>query len=451
MYRISAANSRWAYELHSLAGMFLSKDEFCIDVREGADFLPEPDIFVPGDLDKNGQKRLLYDFLSEKTGKTLDWGLLTGVRPSKLYRELSDSLGGKEAAENLLKSEYLVSQDRIGLLREVYETQQAAKFPQDDGAVGVYIGIPFCPTRCLYCSFTSNRISRAAASAYMEALLKEICAVKEIMRERGLYAQSVYIGGGTPTSLCDEDFKLLLSAVSKSFIEERTCEFTVEAGRPDTISAEKLRIIKAFGADRISINPQTMKAETLKLIGREHSPEQIEQAFALAGECGIETVNADLIAGLPGEDLGDFTASLDAIIALGPSNVTVHTLAVKKASRLIEQDRNFALKNAGAVRDMLDYAADTLHSAGYRAYYMYRQKHMAGNFENVGYCKDGRASVYNIRIMEEDQTILALGAGGISKIFYPSENRLERVPNVSNYELYIERIDEMIERKRIII
>ena len=444
MYRISAENEKFRYDLSELAKMFLTADEFVIDIRDDGEEHPQPDLFVPGDINKNDQKRMLYGFLSEKTGKTLDWGVLTGVRPSKLYRELTAA--GRDT-EKVLKDEYYVSEGKLGLLRKVYNTQQQASLNMDPNAIGVYVGIPFCPTRCLYCSFTSNKITKKAASAYMEALVKEIRAVRKLMDEKGMYADSIYIGGGTPTSLDDEDFEALLKNVSEAFKGPKTVEFTVEGGRPDTITENKLRLIKNYGADRISINPQSMKQRTLELIGRSHTPEQINEAFAIAKDSGIPVINADLITGLPEEEPLDFRHSLDSIIALGPANITVHTLAVKKASRLIEQDRDYNFRYAQVVREMLAYASETLAENGYSPYYMYRQKHMAGNFENVGYCKKGTASVYNIRIMEENQTILALGAGAISKQYFPAENRLERVANVSNYEQYIERIDEMIQRK----
>ena len=244
-----------------------------------------------------------------------------------------------------------------------------------------------------------------------------------------------------------EDLKAFLDLVHELFVNENTVEFTVEGGRPETITAEKLQIIKEAGAGRISINPQSMKQRTLDLIGRRHSPEQIREAFALAKEAQIPVVNADLITGLPEEEPEDFRSSLAEVIGLGPANITVHTLAVKKASRMIEEDPGVARRQADNVRQMLDDADRMLTEAGYEPYYMYRQKHMAGNFENVGWCLPGTESLYNIRIMEEDQTIVAMGAGAISKVYFPAENRLERVPNVSNYQIYIERIEEMIARK----
>ena len=260
-------------------------------------------------------------------------------------------------------------------------------------------------------------------------------------------AESVYIGGGTPTTLSAAQLDRLLTKMEGCFDLAMCREFTVEAGRPDTITAEKLAVIRSHGIRRISINPQTMKDQTLALIGRRHSAAETRAAFALAREQGDFLVNADVIAGLPGENEEDFAASLAEIIALGPSNITVHTLAVKKASRLIEADEDYHYKQAAVVAKMLAKSRELLLAAGYRPYYLYRQKHMAGALENVGYCRDDEACIYNIRIMDEHQSILAMGAGGISKKYYPQENRLERVPNVSNYQVYIERLAEMLARK----
>ncbi|MBQ3921630.1 MAG: coproporphyrinogen dehydrogenase HemZ [Firmicutes bacterium] len=392
---------------------------------------------------KNEQKLAMYEFLREKTGKSLDWGILTGVRPTKLYASLKES-----GREELLRTLYLVSDEKFALLKKINEVQSEYLPPKDPKAVGIYVGIPFCPTRCVYCAFTSNPITKPAAVSYLGALMKEIEAVRGIMSEKGLYAESVYIGGGTPSSLDDEDFERLLSGVRDAFISPKTLEFTVECGRPDTITPSKLKLVKKYGSDRISINPQSMKQRTLDLIGRSHTPEDIEEAFALAKEEGISGINADLIAGLPEEEPEDFRNSLETILALGPTNITVHTLAVKRSSRLHEQDSDYAYSKADIVREMLAISSEELENAGFLPYYLYRQKQTAGNFENVGYCKPGALSVYNVRIMEENQTILAMGAGAVSKIVFPDGGHIERIGNVSEYKLYIERIDEMIERKR---
>lgn len=434
MYKVFASNEKVSYEVSELAKMFISAEEFEV-ILDGNSY------------NKNEQKRNAYNILSNALGKSLDWGILTGVRPTKLYTSLAKD--GLDYAAKVLKEEYYLLDDKIDLLCRTYKTQQSLMVDRNKNAVGLYVGIPFCPTRCLYCSFTSNRITKDAAEKYLIALFKEIDAVADIFAKKSKYVESIYIGGGTPTSLDENDFGKLLDKVSKTFSSERLREFTVECGRPDTITEEKLKLINKYNAKRISINPQTMKSETLKLIGRNHTPEEITNAYLLARNTGDYDINMDLITGLPNEDENDFVKTLDEIIALNPENITVHTLAVKKASRLIDEDKDYAFKQADVVRKMLGHSSKILSSNGYDPYYLYRQKHMAGNFENVGYCKKGKASIYNVRIMEEDQSIIALGAGGISKMYYPSENRIERIPNVSNYEVYIERIDEMIRRKEI--
>ena len=430
--KFKVANEKDIYELSELAKMFGEAPEFCVEEKP--------------DVDKNEQKRRLYFELSNVTGKTLDWGILIGVRPLKLYRELTEK-HGRDKAENMLKEVYLLSDQKLDLLHRTYDVQMSREYDSNPKSVSLYLGIPFCPTRCLYCSFTSNKFNKEASQRYVAALLKEIAAVKDIFDRKGMYAESIYIGGGTPTSLDDEEFEILLHAVKDAFKGPKTTEWTVEAGRPDTITASKLKLINQYGADRISINPQTMKQETLDLIGRSHSPSQIVKAFKLAKEAGIKNINADLITGLPEEKPEDFEDSLKKIIDLGPNNITVHTLAVKRASRLIDEDPGIAMRQADTVRKMLEISQNMLKNAGFEPYYLYRQKHMTGNFENVGYCTLGHQNVYNIRIMDEKQSNIALGAGGISKVYFPDENRIERIPNVSNYEIYIERIDEMISRK----
>lgn len=445
MYRISVPDEKSKYHLSELAGMFLPSDQFSIAVQSMSE--PAPDFVIGNELNQtNAQKQFLYKYLKDCTGKELEWGILTGVRPVKLLSELLEN-NTEEEAKNILKNVFLLSDKKIELLFQVAATQQTVQYDRSRSAVGLYIGIPFCPTRCSYCSFTSNKITEKGAAQYLAALFKEIEFTCEKLNSLGWYAESIYVGGGTPTSLNEIDFAALLQKIKLSFFSNQTKEFTVECGRPDTINREKLKAILQAGANRISINPQSMKQKTMELIGRSHSPEEIELAFALSKEMDIPIVNSDLIAGLPEESAEDFKESLDKILNLSPKNITIHTLAVKKASKLIDQDEYFAFKQAEVVEKMLTAASEALHTAGYRPYYLYRQKHMAGNFENVGYALPGTENLYNIRIMAENQSIIALGAGGISKIHYPHENRLERIANVSNVEIYVDRIDEMISRK----
>jgi oxygen-independent coproporphyrinogen-3 oxidase len=313
---------------------------------------------------------------------------------------------------------------------------------------GLYVGIPFCPTRCEYCAFAAGTAGSEDIAAYLADLLREIRYMGKLVREHGTVIESVYIGGGTPTTLEAEQLHELISTICSEFpIDPDELEFTVEAGRPDTITPDKLRVLRDLGISRISINPQSMKDETLKRIGRDHSSDDIRAGYALAADYGFEVINADLIAGLPGEDLTDFRDSLEEMIELGANNITVHTLSVKKGSRLIENDPKYYRRNTETVADMVDHARERLAAAGYVPYYIYRQKHQMGALENVGYCRPGKHSIYNIRIMEEKQTIIGLGCGAIGKVYYPEENRLERIANVSNYKVYSGRFDDMLARK----
>lgn len=397
--------------------------------------------------ERDSEKRRVFDELAKLTGYRPEWGTLTGVRPVKLFNELMDSGLSEEETADVFRKRYYVSEEKISLLAETYKNQRFVTSVKAGNTVGIYIGIPFCPTRCLYCSFASNQASGEAIERYLEALLIEVAAVGDRMKRFGIIPESIYIGGGTPTTLDARQLERLLKLVGDSFDMSHVAEYCVEAGRPDTIDKDKLEVLRRHNVGRISINPQSMNDRTLELIGRSHKVEDIYDAFRLVKSSGIPEINTDIIAGLPGEDYDMFMNTLRKVIELDPDNITVHTLAVKRASRLKEQNENYHYENAAGVGKMVGDARRLLAEKGYFPYYMYRQKHMAGNYENVSYAKPGTESIYNIRIMDEHQSIIALGAGGISKAYYPEENRLERVPNVTNFEIYIQRLDEMIERK----
>ncbi len=382
------------------------------------------------------------------------WGILTGVKPVKLTRELfrGNPYNGrqphpKDEVKRILMEEDGLSEDKADLLIEIYEYQQEVLQGDRYTQAGIYIGIPFCPTRCLYCSFTSNQKPDPEIKRYLEALHKEIAYVGSRMKDTGLGIETLYIGGGTPTTLDPGELSELFDCIRSEMDVSGLREFTMEAGRPDTIDRDKLMAAKEAGVTRISINPQTMKQKTLDIIGRRHTVEDIYRAFDAARESGIGNINCDLIAGLPDETPEDFDDSLAKVLALGPTDITVHTLALKRASRLIQQDSQYHLSHSDAAKEMIERSSDVLRRAGYRPYYLYRLKRMAGALENTGWCREGSAGIYNIRIMDEQQSIVALGAGGMSKVYFPKENRLERVPNVSNYEVYIDRLDEMLQRK----
>lgn len=395
---------------------------------------------------KDAIKREIFHKLSTSTGLRPEWGILTGIRPVKLCGELIDAHGLDEA-RRILKNEYLIDDSKIDMIVKMYNYQIASFGKAKENSVGMYIGIPFCPTRCLYCSFISSQAENEKLEAYVDTLIEEIKEIGLRLDNSKFHIESLYIGGGTPTTLNENQLNRLLDAINKYLDIHSIKEYTIEAGRPDTINLEKLKIIKAHECERISINPQSMKPETLVTIGRSHTPLEIEKAFELAHSLDFNSINADLIAGLPGEELSDFDASLEKIIGLGADNITIHSLAVKRASRLKDEDPVFHYKQSSITNSMTANGFETLCNRGFEPYYLYRQKHMAGAGENIGYCKPEKAGLYNIRIMDEHQSILALGAGAISKRFYSEENRLERIPNVSNVGHYINRLDEMIERK----
>lgn len=392
-------------------------------------------------------KHTMYLLCKKITGIQPPWGSLTGVRPTHLiYEGLADRKDAdalQKAAQTMQRS-FDVTAEKANLARDVVATQLRMLQP-DDNAMDVYIGIPFCTTRCTYCSFSSGEIGRGKlVEPYLEALFKEMEAGAALLKESGKQLRAVYVGGGTPTSLNEDQFARLMQKMAALF--PGAMEYTVEAGRPDTITPAKLQAIKAAGVGRISINPQTMNDETLRIIGRAHTAQQVWDAYAMAREAGIHHINMDVIAGLPGETVEDFARTMEAAKKLRPESLTVHTLAIKRSSRLHFENYRFPDGEEAAAMVHLGY--DTARSLGLEPYYLYRQKNMAGNQENVGYALPGHSCQYNVDMMEENTHILALGAGGISKRIYPEEGHIGRAPNVSNIEQYIARVDEMIGRKR---
>lgn len=405
--------------------------------------LADPPVY-PGDAAKNHAKLVILEVL----GKPLPWGILTGVRPSKVaYACLEEGCGEMETRQ-ILERDYRLRADKARLCAQVAASERRLLADHRGTDVSVYVGIPFCPTRCSYCSFISNdkRAYDKWASSYVEALIREMDSCASLLEGRRL--QSFYMGGGTPTTLTAMQLRQVLEAADRLCHFASLKEVTVEAGRPDTITPEKLAVLKEMGVTRISINPQTMIQRTLDTIGRRHSVEAVEEAFAMARSAGFDTINMDFIVGLPGETAEDVRYSMERASRLKPENLTVHTLAIKRSSRLNEEGAGADLLEKARETDaMIGITAQAAAELGMQPYYMYRQKNMTGNFENVGYSLPGKEGLYNIEIMEERQTILAFGAGGISKVYFPEENRLERVPNVKGAEEYIRRVDEMIMRK----
>ncbi len=403
------------------------------------------------DVIKKECKLSIYQDLCDYTGKTLPWGNLTGIRPTKLAMGMLAE--GKEDAEIVawLKAAHAVSDEKAQLSLDIARREKAIldRLHYEDG-YSLYIGIPFCPTTCLYCSFTSYPIAvwRKRVDEYLQALFQEIDFVAETYKNKIL--DTVYIGGGTPTTLEAAGLDRLLQYVRDKFDFRQVTEFTVEAGRADSITREKLDVLKKHSVTRISVNPQTMKDETLKYIGRQHTVAQVKDAFWLAREAGFDNINMDIILGLPGELESDVQNTIHEICKLNPDSLTVHSLAVKRASKLsqwIEENGIATLRNTDSTMDIAQKGAYALEM---KPYYLYRQKNMSGNFENVGYAREGKYGIYNILIMEEKQTIVACGAGSISKRVY-SDGRIERSENVKDVSQYIERIGEMIERKRVLL
>ncbi len=452
MYKFHLPQDNNKNEYEELIKVFLKSGEYMITSPDEAEIgipavVKEPCPYRKETSVKNQIKRHLFQELKKRTGTTPDWGILTGVRPVKLAGELLAREDSEDKVREILIGDYYLSLEKAELILNIKKEQNRLLTPSPPEAVGLYIGIPFCPTRCVYCSFPSNRGNSEEISEYLNALHREIDYTSKRMEQKGWYPESIYIGGGTPTTLTAEQLCELLGHIRDAFDLSGLREFTLEAGRPDTIDLEKLQAIRQHGVERISINPQSMNGATLERIGRNHRPEDIDQAFQLARAVEIQMINTDVIAGLPEENVDDFVYTLNRVLALAPENITVHTLALKRASRLKEIDSDYPYKQGEIVKEMLDFAKERLSREGYRPYYLYRQKQMTGNFENVGYARGDTEGVYNIRIMEEAQTIIALGAGGISKVWYPKENRLERIANVSNYQIYIQRLSEMLQRK----
>lgn len=412
----------------------------------------ETDALISFSLRKQNKdvlKYSLYKLLEKLSGRTLPWGNLTGIRPAKLAMGMIEAgMKNTEAAKEM-RERYLVSPQKTALAITIANREREILKEIDyENGYSLYVGIPFCPSICLYCSFSSYPLKQweKRVDEYLDALCREIKEVSLMMKGRKL--DTIYIGGGTPTTLQPYQIRRLLDALGESFTFDGLCEFTIEAGRPDSITREKLEAVRAFPVTRISVNPQTMNQETLDIIGRRHTVKQTEEAFLLARQLGYNNINMDLIVGLPGEDISMVKNTLEQVKALGPDSLTIHSLAVKRAARLNmfkDKYQEMTFENNQEIMDMTMRAAYEMEMG---PYYLYRQKNMKGNFENVGYAKVDKAGIYNILIMEEKQPIIALGAGGSSKLVFDQGRRIERVENVKDVTNYITRIDEMIERKR---
>ncbi|MGN0757687.1 MAG: coproporphyrinogen dehydrogenase HemZ [Candidatus Ventricola sp.] len=406
------------------------------------------DAVTDGGLEEKRQlkrlvKRCCYQLLKRYTGRTPAWGSLTGIRPTRLYYQQLERGKSRGEARTALHELFDLSEEKLDLLDEII-TAQSGWVHRPQSACDLYVGIPFCTTRCAYCSFSSGEIGDGRlVEPYLAALMHEIDLCSELAQETGLQIRVGYVGGGTPSSLTTAQLDRLLTHIERRF--GPLDEFTVEAGRPDTLDEEKLSMLRAHPVTRISINPQTMNDETLRAIGRAHTAQQTIDTYYLARKLGFDDINMDVIAALPGEDLAMFARTLRIVGELAPDSLTVHTLAIKRSSRLHEQGYTQSERD---VAQMVQMGREAAHALGMRAYYLYRQKYMAENLENVGYARPDRICRYNIDNMEETTSVLALGAGGISKCVMRQEEKILRAPNIANIEQYIVRVDEMVQRKR---
>lgn len=390
--------------------------------------------------------QMLYDIFSEICDYKPSWGIVTGVRPAKLLRNLINA-DGEEKALDYFSNGLYVSDSKKALALSVARAEEKIISLSSDNSYSLYVSIPFCPTRCSYCSFVSHSISQAKKLIpdYIRLLTLELKEISEIASSLGLRLETVYFGGGTPTSLDAPELKAVTDAVGKYFDLTKIREYTIEAGRPDTLNEEKLRIMKDAGVSRISINPQTFNGDVLKEIGRNHSPEMIEEAFAMARKIGFDNINMDFIAGLPTDSYESFCMSIDKAISMNPENITVHTLALKRAANIVTDGNQASVVKC--TDKMLDYSGMKLTENGYFPYYMYRQSKSVGNNENVGWCRNDKECLYNIYMMEEVHTVLAAGGGAVTRLKSPFSNRIERIFNFKYPYEYINRFEEQSARK----
>ena len=456
------------YEMEALCRMFLHGRE--LKITEEAEIPPKEDyiytalegdeITVKAKIDgkyaeakrtaENDHARnmelAVFGVLTEILSIRPKWGVLTGIRPVKLAMQLHDMGLSEEEISKKLKEERLVSDEKLDLLLTTMEHELEIRASSRPNSVSLYISIPFCPSRCSYCTFTSHSVEKAAKliPQYVELLCGELKDIAVLIDEIGLHLETVYMGGGTPTVLTAKQLDRVLSTVNESFDMTGVRELTVEAGRPDTITAEKLAVLKKNGVGRISINPQTMDDEVLAAIGRKHTAEDVKNAFALAKTFDFDSINMDLISGLPGDNMEKFRKTIAEVIAMNPDNITLHTLTVKHGANLAPMAQSVFAATADA---MNEYAYGEFAKAGYFPYYLYRQKGTVDNLENVGFCKPGKEGIYNIFIMDETHTVLSAGAGGVTKMKAPYDKKIERIFNFKYPYEYIERFELMNERK----
>lgn len=461
MLKVNIIGHDYKYELFQILNLFYDKNEFeftndeseiqSIFIENTAKFKFD-DLVVEDEIEvldakniKNALKRTALMALSRKLNKNIPWGILVGIRPTKIVHE-NLKIGKKyEDVKKLLTEYYLLSNEKAELTIEVAKNE-AKLLSKPERAVSLYVGIPFCPTRCIYCSFASNAVygNENLLEMYVEALIKEIDSILLYLTTNNIKIDTIYFGGGTPSSLNLKQMDKVLNKISSYVNLSEIREFTYEAGRPDSIDEDKLKLLKKYKVSRISINPQSMNQCTLEKIGRRHTVEDVKEKFKLARELGFNNINMDIIIGLPDEDLNSIKITMEEIKKLSPESVTIHTMAVKRASVLNEMEYKNKTEN---IVEMYEYAVSVCKEMNMIPYYMYRQKNMVSPLENVGYSKKDYECIYNIQMIAENISIVSLGADAITKIVFEEENRIERYPNVKDVREYINRIDEMISKK----
>ncbi|WMJ81275.1 coproporphyrinogen III oxidase [Clostridium sp. MB40-C1] len=399
----------------------------------------------------NAIKGAIFKYLKNKTGKNLPWGILIGIRPTKIVLEMMKQGKSEEEIIKIFKEDFFVREDKAKLCVDIANIEKE-RVNKEQNNISIYVGMPFCPTRCLYCSFASNPIKSCIkiVDDYLKNLNYEIHKIREFIDNKNLNIECVYFGGGTPTSVKEEQFEHIMHSIYKSFVEGRNVkEFNVECGRPDSINENKLKTMKKYKVNRISINPQTMNNETLKGIGRDHSAQDVIDKFNMARKCGFDNINMDIIVGLPNEGLSHVKNTCYEISKLNPDSVTVHGMSVKRASRLHEKivNKEIDIKEQDELNEMYEETVKLAQNLNMKPYYMYRQKNMVGNMENVGYTRASKEGIYNIEMIEEKQTIIGIGADAVTKVIFLDENRLERFPNIKDVREYMHRIDEKIQKK----
>ena len=462
--KIKLNDMKYRYDVYQMFNIYFPLDEikflddgdYIVNILDNKVEFINSDYYKETEISENIKediKRLVFSSLKDITKEEYPWGILVGIRPSKIALKYLEEGKTEEEIIEIFKKKHLASEEKAKLCIEIAKTE--VSFVNNDSKnIAIYIGMAFCPTRCFYCSFAANPImgNKKLVNPYLEALIYEIREMKKYIDERGLNIETVYFGGGTPTAVNNEEFELIMKEAYDAFVKGKGLkEFTVECGRPDSITKEKLETMKKFNVTRISINPQTMNDETLKMIGRGHNSNDVIEKFNLARSMGFNDINMDMIIGLPGEGIKEVLHTKEEILKLHPDSLTVHGLSLKRASILYE---NFILKKGIQVKkqaelaDMYEESRNLAQKLGLHPYYMYRQKNMVGNMENLGYSRKGAECIYNIQMIEDKQTIIALGADAVSKVVFLDEGRIERFANIKDIREYCNRIEEMVEGKK---